>query len=50
MACTTISALFLLAMLGIVAMGAMRSPAKANSPAQHKEVPAEGNLRSPKVA
>jgi hypothetical protein len=30
MACTTISALFLLAMLGIVAIGALRSPAKAN--------------------
>jgi hypothetical protein len=50
MACTTIAGLFLFAMLGIVAIGALRSPAKANSPAQREEVPAEGNLRSPKVA
>jgi hypothetical protein len=50
MACTTISALFLLAMLGIVAIGALRSPAKANSPAQRKEERGQAALRSPKVA
>jgi hypothetical protein len=36
MACTTIAGLFLFAMLGIVAIGALRSPANANTPVQRK--------------
>jgi hypothetical protein len=50
MACTTISGLFLLGMLGIFAAGALRSSAKANPPTKRKEGAAETALRSPKVA
>jgi hypothetical protein len=50
MACTTISALLLLGMLGIFAVGALRSPAKANPPSKREEAAAETALQSPKIA
>jgi hypothetical protein len=50
MACTTISALFLIAMLGIFAVGALRSPAKLNPPTKREGAAAETGLQSPKVA
>jgi hypothetical protein len=47
MACTTISALFLFAMLGIVAIGALRSPAKANLPTKREEAPERRSFVDP---
>jgi hypothetical protein len=44
-----ISSLFLLAMLGIVAIGALRPTAK-EPPARREETAAEAGLRSPKIA
>jgi hypothetical protein len=44
MACTTIAGLFLFAMLGIVTLGALRSPAKTNPPAQREESATQAGL------
>jgi hypothetical protein len=44
-----ISSLFLFAVLGIVALGALRPTAK-EPPARREETPAEADLRSPKIA
>jgi hypothetical protein len=50
MTCTTITALFLFAVLGVVALGAFRPSTKTNPPAQREESPTQAGLRSPKVA
>jgi hypothetical protein len=47
MACTTISALFFLAMLGIVVVGSLLPSTKASPPMKRKEAVAEGILRPP---
>jgi hypothetical protein len=50
MACTTISALILVAMLGIFAVGAMRSPAKANPPTKREGSPFGCDVARPSQA
>jgi hypothetical protein len=46
----TITALFLFAVLGIVAIGAWRPNAKAKPPAQREEATAQTAVHSPEVA